>query len=58
MPGYTDWIAIAVPRGEQGLLNWINLFIFHQVDAGRYAELYTKWFGGAPPSLKRADVEF
>jgi ABC-type amino acid transport substrate-binding protein len=58
VPGYTDWIAIAVPRGEQGLLNWINLFIFRQVDTGRYAELYTKWFGGAPPSLKRADVEF
>jgi len=58
VPNFTDWIAIAVPRGERGLLDWINLFVFYQVDTGRYAELYTKWFGGTPPSLKRADVEF
>lgn len=58
VPNFTDWISIAVPRGEQGLRDWINLFIFYQVDTGRYAELYTKWFGGTPPALRRDDVNF
>lgn len=58
VPGFTDWIAIAANRGERGLLDWINLFIFYQVDSGRYAELYTKWFGATPPRLTRDDVEY
>lgn len=58
VPGYTDWVAIAVNRGEFGLRDWINLFIFWQVDGGRYAELYRKWFGQEPPKLSRDDVEF
>jgi len=52
MPGYTDWVAIMVPRGEYGFRDWLNLFIFLQVDTGRYAELYKKWFGvEKPPAL-------
>ena len=58
VPGFTDWIAIATNRGERGFLDWINLFIFYQVDSGRYAELYTKWFGATPPKLVRDDVQF
>jgi polar amino acid transport system substrate-binding protein len=41
-----------VPRGEYGFRDWLNLFIFLQVDTGRYAELYKKWFGvEKPPAL-------
>ncbi len=58
VPGFTDWISIAVNRGEEGLRNWINLFIFYQVDTGRYDELYQKWFGREAPMLKRTDVNF
>ncbi len=58
VPGFTDWISIAVNRGEQGLRDWINLFIFYQVDTGRFAELYGKWFGREAPTLKRDDVNF
>lgn len=58
VPDFTDWISIAVNRGEQGLRDWINLFIFYQVDTGRFDELYTKWFGREAPALKRDDVNF
>jgi polar amino acid transport system substrate-binding protein len=58
VPDFTDWISIAVNRGEQGLRDWINLFIFYQVDSGRFDELYTKWFGREAPTLKRDDVNF
>jgi polar amino acid transport system substrate-binding protein len=58
VPNFTDWISIAVNRGEQGLRDWINLFIFYQVDSGRFAELYQKWFGREAPMLKRDDVNF
>ncbi len=52
MPGYTDWVSIMVPRGEYGFRDWLNLFIFLQVDTGKYAELYKKWFGvEKPPAL-------
>jgi ABC-type amino acid transport substrate-binding protein len=52
MPGYTDWVSIMVPRGDYGFRDWLNLFIFHQVDSGNYAELYKKWFGAEkPPAL-------
>ncbi len=58
VPNFTDWISIAVNRGDQGLRDWINLFIFYQVDSGRFAELYGKWFSRDAPMLKRDDVNF
>ena len=58
VPGFTDWTSIAVNRGEFGFRDWVNLFVFTQVDKGRYAELFTKWFGSEPPKLTRDDVSF
>ncbi len=58
VPGFTDWTSIAVNRGEFGFRDWVNLFVFTQVDKGRYAELFTKWFGSEPPKLARDDVNF
>jgi ABC-type amino acid transport substrate-binding protein len=46
-----DWTGIMVRRSEQGLLNWVNLFIWHQIKNGRVQELYKKWWGIDAPSL-------
>lgn len=49
-----DYCAILVPRMEQGMLNYVNLFLNRQVRSGRYAELYKKWIGtegGPAPDL-------
>ncbi len=37
-------------REEQGLINYMNLFINQQVRTGRYAELYKKWVGEGEPA--------
>jgi len=51
-PYKPDYICLIALRGDQGLLNYLNLFINHQVREGRYQELYKKWVGtGAPPDL-------
>lgn len=49
-----DYVSLTALRNEQGLLNYLNLFIHHQVRSGRYAELYKQWIGteaGQPPAL-------
>jgi polar amino acid transport system substrate-binding protein len=46
-----DWTGIMVKRNEQGLLNWINLFIWHEYKSGRIDELYRKWWGFPAPSM-------
>ncbi|WP_425105114.1 transporter substrate-binding domain-containing protein [Ancylobacter sp.] len=50
-PYVADYVALMAPRGEYGLINYLNLFINQQVRTGRYGELYAKWIGGAPASL-------
>jgi polar amino acid transport system substrate-binding protein len=53
-PVDADYCAFLVQRQEQGLLNYVNLFLNRQVRSGRYAELYAKWVGtegGPAPSL-------
>jgi hydroxyproline transporter system substrate-binding protein len=52
VPGFTDWTSIAVAKGEYDLRDWLNLFIFWQVDSGRYEELYRQFYGSAAPSLQ------
>ncbi|UHC20195.1 transporter substrate-binding domain-containing protein (plasmid) [Methylobacterium currus] len=46
-----DYVSLFTNREEYGLLNYLNLFINHQVRSGRYAELYKKWVGTEPPVL-------
>ncbi|MGV1832842.1 transporter substrate-binding domain-containing protein [Agrobacterium vitis] len=58
-PVDADYCAILVKREEQGLLNYVNLFLNRQVRSGRYAELYKKWVGeegGPAPDLTVAGV--
>ncbi|WP_128254316.1 transporter substrate-binding domain-containing protein [Falsirhodobacter deserti] len=50
-PFDTDYVSLFAMREEYGLLNFLNLFINHQVRSGRYAELYEKWVGGEVPDL-------
>ena len=47
-PYEDDYVALIAQRQEQGLLNYLNLFISHQVRTGRYQELYKKWVGAGP----------
>lgn len=46
-----DYVSLFANRQEYGLINYLNLFINQQVRSGRYAELYSKWVGTAPPDL-------
>jgi polar amino acid transport system substrate-binding protein len=58
-PVDADYCALLVKREEQGLLNYVNLFLNRQVRSGRYAELYKKWVGtegGPAPDLTAAGV--
>lgn len=46
-----DWTGLMVKRDQQGLLNWLNLFVWHQYKTGRTDELYRQWFGYPAPSM-------
>lgn len=45
-PYVIDYVSLIGLRQEQGLLNYLNLFLNQQVRTGRYQELYDKWVGG------------
>ena len=46
-----DYVSLIALRNEQGLLNYLDLFVNQQVRTGRYQELYEKWVGGKAPDL-------
>jgi hydroxyproline transporter system substrate-binding protein len=47
-----DLVGLIALRQEQGLLNYLDLFVNQQVRTGRYQELYNKWIGaGEAPEL-------
>ena len=46
-----DWTGLMVKRSDQGLLNWINLFVWHEWKTGRTDELYRQWFGYPAPNM-------
>lgn len=54
-----DYVSLITLRNEQGLINYLNLFINRQVRTGRYAELYKQWIGteaGGAPQLSANGV--
>jgi ABC-type amino acid transport substrate-binding protein len=51
MPWGTDYTSVVGPRTDVTWLNYLNLFITHQVRSGRYAELWGKYVGGEAPAL-------
>lgn len=53
-----DWTGIMVNRQDQGLLNWINIFVWQQVRSGRTEELYQKFIGTSAPSFALPNVYY
>ena len=52
MPWTTDYTSVVGPRKDFGWLNYLNLFITHQVRSGRYQELWGQFVGGEAPALR------
>ena len=50
-PYAVDYVALIALREEQGLINYLDLFVNQQVRTGRYQELFDKWVGGTAPGL-------
>jgi ABC-type amino acid transport substrate-binding protein len=51
-----DYVSLIGLREEQGLLNYLDLFVNQQVRSGRYQELYEKYVGGTAPDLTISGV--
>jgi|TARA_B110000008_G_scaffold269534_1_gene298885 polar amino acid transport system substrate-binding protein len=49
--GPIDYTGLMVRREDVGLLNWTNLFVWHQIKNGRIDELYREWFGVPAPDM-------
>lgn len=58
MPWTTDYTSVVGPRKDFGWLNYLNLFITHQVRSGRYQELWGKYVGGDAPDLRIPGVMY
>ena len=52
MPWTTDYTSVVGPRKDFGWLNYLNLFVTHQVRSGRYQELWNQFVGGEAPELR------
>jgi ABC-type amino acid transport substrate-binding protein len=58
-PTPPDLVSMAVKREDQQFLNWVRLFIWSQVESGRFKELYNKYFGpGDAPDLSLKGVDY
>ena len=49
--------AYPVPKGNEGVLEYINGFITHLYKTGKLAKLQKKWFGQAFPNLPRQAIK-
>ncbi|GGY07978.1 amino acid ABC transporter substrate-binding protein [Litchfieldella qijiaojingensis] len=58
MPWTTDYTSVAAPRKDVTWLNYLNLFVTHQVRSGRYQELWDKYVGGEAPELRIPGVHY
>lgn len=52
MPWTTDYTSVVGPREDVSWLNYLNLFVTHQVRSGRYQELWGEFVGGEAPELR------
>lgn len=52
MPWTTDYTSVVGKRKDVTWLNYLNLFVTHQVRSGRYQELWGKYVGGTAPELR------
>jgi len=58
MPWTTDYTSVVGPRTDVTWLNYLNLFVTHQVRSGRYQELWGKYVGGEAPELRIPGVMY
>ena len=58
MPFGIDYTSLAAARQDVSWLNYLNLFITHQVRSGRYQELWGEYVGGEAPELRIPGVMY
>lgn len=58
MPWTTDYTSVVGPRMDVTWLNYLNLFVTHQVRSGRYEELWGHYVGGEAPELRIPGVMY
>ena len=58
MPWTTDYTSVVGKRTDISWLNYLNLFVTHQVRSGRYQELWGKFVGGEAPELRIPGVMY
>ena len=58
MPWTTDFTSVVGKRQDVSWLNYLNLFVTHQVRSGRYQELWDKYVGGEAPELRIPGVMY
>ncbi len=58
MPWTTDYTSVVAPRKDFGWINYLNLFVTHQVRSGRYQELWGMFVGGEAPELRIPGVMY
>ena len=58
MPWTTDYTSVVGPRLDVTWINYLNLFVTHQVRSGRYEELWGKYVGGEAPELRIPGVMY
>ncbi|MDW3204323.1 MAG: transporter substrate-binding domain-containing protein [Alphaproteobacteria bacterium] len=58
MPWTTDYTSVVGPRKDVSWINYLNLFVTHQVRSGRYAELWGQYVGGDAPELRIPGVMY
>jgi ABC-type amino acid transport substrate-binding protein len=58
MPWTTDYTSVVAKRTDVTWLNYLNLFVTHQVRSGRYEKLWGKYVGGEAPELRIPGVMY
>lgn len=58
IPRTIDYTSVVGPRKDVSWLNYLNLFITHQVRSGRYEELWMKYVGSKAPELRVPGVHY
>ena len=58
MPWTTDYTSVVGKREDVTWLNYLNLFVTHQVRSGRYQELWGTYVGGEAPELRIPGVMY
>ena len=58
MPWTTDYTSVVAKRTDVSWLNYLNLFVTHQVRSGRYQELWGNYVGGEAPELRIPGVMY